>query len=264
MICGSRLEKIKNEPQRHSQTDNTIWKMARVTLNIYDLHDVNDKVYCIGLGAFHSGVEVYGKEYAFGFHDRPTSGIWSAKPKEALFGKTLRISIDMGETKKTQGEMIDILDELAGEWLGTSYHMLEMNCNHFSDTFCKRLLNGKGIPNYVNRLANISKLFSCFIPAHMVGVPKAPPPQAPIDHPPRSSTHTVLSSPPMQPTLVMSNSSSLDRKVERITSEDPRDSLLVYERERLRSSLSGGTAKRAASSTNIDQKMTYNTVPARV
>jgi hypothetical protein len=38
------------------------------------------------------------------------------------------------------------------------------NCNHFSDAFCKRLLDGKSIPNWVNRSANIGSWFSFLAP----------------------------------------------------------------------------------------------------
>ncbi|KAK6946209.1 PPPDE peptidase domain [Dillenia turbinata] len=40
-----------------------------VYLNVYDLTLINGYIYWAGLGIFHSGVEVYGVEYAFGAHD---------------------------------------------------------------------------------------------------------------------------------------------------------------------------------------------------
>jgi hypothetical protein len=40
------------------------------------------------------------------------------------------------------------------------------NCNHFAHDFCERL-NGKGIPNYINRLAWFSSFFQCIIPASL-------------------------------------------------------------------------------------------------
>ena len=35
-------------------------------LNIYDLSDQNSWTYWCGVGIFHSGLEVYGVEYAYG------------------------------------------------------------------------------------------------------------------------------------------------------------------------------------------------------
>lgn len=37
-----------------------------VTVNVYDLGDFNGYLTWFGVGIFHSGVEVHGKEYAFG------------------------------------------------------------------------------------------------------------------------------------------------------------------------------------------------------
>ena len=37
-----------------------------VYLNIYDLSDQNSWTYWCGVGIFHSGLEVYGVEYAYG------------------------------------------------------------------------------------------------------------------------------------------------------------------------------------------------------
>jgi hypothetical protein len=37
-----------------------------VIVNVYDLADFNNYVHCLRLGAYHSGVECHGREYAFG------------------------------------------------------------------------------------------------------------------------------------------------------------------------------------------------------
>jgi hypothetical protein len=41
-----------------------------VIVNVYDLSPQNKYTYGCGLGIFHSGVEVYGVEYAFGGEHR--------------------------------------------------------------------------------------------------------------------------------------------------------------------------------------------------
>lgn len=39
---------------------------GKVYLNVYDLHENNDMLHPIGLGLFHSGVQVGRTEYTFG------------------------------------------------------------------------------------------------------------------------------------------------------------------------------------------------------
>ncbi|KAJ1443403.1 hypothetical protein B484DRAFT_389526 [Ochromonadaceae sp. CCMP2298] len=39
---------------------------GEVFLNVYDLHENNDMLFPLGLGAYHSGVQVGRTEYTFG------------------------------------------------------------------------------------------------------------------------------------------------------------------------------------------------------
>ena len=48
-----------------------------VKLNVYDLNEMNDTTYPFGFGAFHSGVEIFGREYTFA-----KGGIFYTLPKE--------------------------------------------------------------------------------------------------------------------------------------------------------------------------------------
>ena len=50
-----------------------------VYLNVYDLSPANDYVYSVGLGVFHSGVEVDGTEYSFA----SGAGIFDMTPRDA-------------------------------------------------------------------------------------------------------------------------------------------------------------------------------------
>ena len=54
-----------------------------VILNVYDMFWTNEYTGNIGLGVYHSGLEVYGREYAYGGHPFPFSGIFDITPKAA-------------------------------------------------------------------------------------------------------------------------------------------------------------------------------------
>jgi deubiquitinase DESI2 len=57
--------------------------MAPVVVNVYDLTPQNNVMYWMGVGVYHTGVEVHGIEYAFGGHDYDLSGVFATNPREA-------------------------------------------------------------------------------------------------------------------------------------------------------------------------------------
>ena len=54
----------------------------------------------------------------------------------------------IGQTEVTYQEVSKILGELSQKFGGGDYHILDRNCNNFSDEFAKKLI-GKGIPNEI-------------------------------------------------------------------------------------------------------------------
>jgi hypothetical protein len=69
-----------------------------------------------------------------------------------------REAIHLGKTTLHWREINKILDDLREAFPGNSYHVIRKNCNTFSNCLCEALL-GKKIPGYVNRMANIGKVF---------------------------------------------------------------------------------------------------------
>ncbi|PIN03449.1 hypothetical protein CDL12_24024 [Handroanthus impetiginosus] len=136
-----------------------------VLLNVYDLTPMNGYAYWLGLGVYHSGVQVHGVEYAFGAHEHPTTGIFEGEPKQCE-GFIFRKSILIGWTNMTPGEVRSVMEELADKYRGNAYNLITKNCNHFCNDACVRL-TGKPIPNWVNRLARIGNLCHCIIPMNL-------------------------------------------------------------------------------------------------
>jgi len=118
----------------------------------------------LGIGIFHSGVEINGREYSYGGHEFAYSGVFDIVPRSAA-GAVFRESISLGTTQLSANEIQQIIDELSDQFTGNSYHPLRRNCNSFSEELCRRLVN-KGIPGYVNRLANLGSSLSCIIPQY--------------------------------------------------------------------------------------------------
>jgi len=129
-----------------------------VILNVYDMFWTNDYTSNVGLGVFHSGLEVYGREYAYGGHPFPFSGIFDIRPRDAReLGEQFRFkqSLHLGNTDFTVMEVERIMEELGKEFRGDRYHLMSRNCNHFSGAF-SQILTGREIPSWVNRLAYMS------------------------------------------------------------------------------------------------------------
>ncbi|KAK9510954.1 hypothetical protein O3M35_005623 [Rhynocoris fuscipes] len=134
--------------------------MARepIILNVYDMYWTNDYTTPIGLGVYHSGVEIYGQEYAYGGHPYPFTGIFCITPRDASeLGEQFqfRQSVLIGYTDFTEHDVKRIVDEMGKEFRGDRYHLMHKNCNHFSGNFTKTLC-GEEIPSWVNRLAYFS------------------------------------------------------------------------------------------------------------
>nr|CCD13135.1 unnamed protein product [Trypanosoma congolense IL3000] len=114
---------------------------STVFLNVYDIVRSNNVLYYVGMGVHHTGVEVYGMEFAFGRCAGDT-GVVQVEPKNTP-PHTFREQLVLGTTKLTRGEVVALLQEFKGnreQWSGYSYHLVRNNCNHFSGAFAKRLL----------------------------------------------------------------------------------------------------------------------------
>jgi len=74
--------------------------------------------------------------------------------------------------------LTSILDQLdhSPDWYGTSYDLINRNCNAFSAHLCF-LLTGKHAPNWINRAAAVGATLPCLVPAEWIEppIPPAPP-----------------------------------------------------------------------------------------
>ncbi|KAE8687508.1 DeSI-like protein [Hibiscus syriacus] len=133
-----------------------------VILNVYDLTPYNNYTYWFGFGIYHSGIEVHGKEYGFGAHDFPISGVFEVEPRSCP-GFIYRCSFPLGRINMPSSEFRTFIKDVASEYHGDTYHLISKNCNHFTDDMAHRL-TGKSIPGWVNRMARLGSFCSCLLP----------------------------------------------------------------------------------------------------
>lgn len=124
-----------------------------IRLNVYDLPNAartNAMLNTLGIGLFHSGVEINNVEYSFS-----AAGISRTTPRLPEFG-VFKESIVIGRFTGSINDVYLVIDRLrAAPFRVGAYDLISLNCNSFSDALCFALVD-KHIPEWVNRAANIA------------------------------------------------------------------------------------------------------------
>jgi len=127
-----------------------------IFLHVYHLDSITSKlnqvtVPLLNTGAFHVGVEVYGKEYSFGNSMPGESGIVvSPRAKEHPFHIYMK-TVYRGFAPISEAEWIKLLKTLARKMRKTQYNILMNNCVTFADELCASL-DVRGIPSWIINL----------------------------------------------------------------------------------------------------------------
>ena len=142
-------------------------KVVTVRLNVYNIldSDTNGRFSFFGVGIHHTGVEVFGKEWSYGGilpgtqrpEDADEPGVFCVYPRSGLPSQQFKGSIELGQTEKTEEDILYILESLKkhDDWKANSYHLLDHNCNDFSAVLI-RLLGGWEFPPWINRAARVT------------------------------------------------------------------------------------------------------------
>lgn len=141
-----------------------------VRLNVYDLINGQGQglLHTLGVGLYHSGVEVNDAEWSFGACDSGT-GVFHSTPRVALGTSVFRETIEIGSTSLSRTEIIDVIGELSAAYAGNTYDITTKNCNTFTNALCLRL-TGKPIPSWVNRAASIGATVNSIVPLSSLGL----------------------------------------------------------------------------------------------
>lgn len=124
---------------------------STILLNIYDVveHPFNYRVAkWMSLGIHHSGIQIGMREFAF-----TVEGIVVTEPHQIPRCKlTQKILL---KQNATEALVLAILSRLQRKFKPQTYDPLYLNCNAFSDAFCRCV--GSRLPSWVNRAPTIAR-----------------------------------------------------------------------------------------------------------
>ncbi|EIM85886.1 DUF862-domain-containing protein [Stereum hirsutum FP-91666 SS1] len=121
-----------------------------VKLYVYDLSNGLAKQLSLSLtgkqidGIWHTSVVVFGKEIFYG------QGILTTAPGRSHHGQPMQI-VDMGETALDEETFQEYLNEMRQHYTADKYHLLDFNCNSFTND-CIGFLTGQSIPSWIKDL----------------------------------------------------------------------------------------------------------------
>ena len=149
-----------------------IQRKERIFLNIYHLHKcLNSNCFnCCCMGIFHSGVEMFGAEIAFGGSPDSSTGIFLCSPMHSVssrhFGEQFELlsSTCVGYSKMTTSHFRKLIDMMAPDWPANSYNLIYRNCNHFVEAFLAQIACRRPPPPFVNRCSRVAVTVHCCLP----------------------------------------------------------------------------------------------------
>ncbi|KAI9184440.1 hypothetical protein H9P43_003493 [Blastocladiella emersonii ATCC 22665] len=121
-----------------------------VTLLVYDLSQGMARMISRQLtgrqidGIWHTSVVIHGQEWYFG------QGVFSTTPGVHHYGAPVQ-RVPMGETEISRELFREFIDEIRPRFTAVHYHLLNHNCNTFSNEVCQFLV-GRSIPSYITNL----------------------------------------------------------------------------------------------------------------
>ncbi|KIM42944.1 hypothetical protein M413DRAFT_443767 [Hebeloma cylindrosporum] len=139
-------------------------------------------------GIWHTSVVSFGKEVFYG------QGINITAPGRSHHGAPLQI-IDIGETALDEATFDEYLEEMRAHYTADKYHLLDFNCNSFTDD-CVGFLTGGSIPSFIKDLPTdfFSTPFGAALRPTIDAMYRRPVANAPVSPPVNAGVNPELAS----------------------------------------------------------------------
>ena len=151
-------------------------------INVYGLKNFaqcNKVCNPVGLGVYHSALQVGRYEFAFGGNPlRSDSGIYITPARrnnvfDFLYAIPVRADDDSPVCELTAFEIYNVLIPRLGQrYTADAYDVLTNNCNHFTQELLQILTAGRHrLPRHINKMANTCSIFHCIVPKRYLNAP---------------------------------------------------------------------------------------------
>ena len=166
----NKIKKKRNLHEKPSNFEDYITKKefqigTPVWLNVYHLTCLNYLLQIIGVGIYHTALEIGSREYSFGATKDDTPGFYINKTGKISQLLKLKEKIYMGNTIYKENNIEKLLALESPFWMGRTYDPFLKNCNHFTKSFLKVILfKNINYPEYINRICKYAQVFSSFYP----------------------------------------------------------------------------------------------------
>ena len=167
---NNNIKKKKKLHVKPSSFDDYITKKefqkgTPVWLNVYHLTCLNYFLQIIGVGIYHTAIEIESLEYSFGATKEDVPGFYINEIGQISKLLKLKEKIYMGNTIYTKNNIDKLLALESPFWMGRTYDPFLKNCNHFTKRFLKVILfKNINYPVYINRICKYAQVFSSFYP----------------------------------------------------------------------------------------------------
>ena len=121
-----------------------------VYLNVYNVTGLNKGLEWVGLGLYHTSLQIFDLEFSFGGHEEECSGIVVVDVGNQA-GLELKESLAIGVTHMGYDEIDEVVEQFGEFWHGIDYDPFARNCNDFTRAMAEHICANNDIywPSYI-------------------------------------------------------------------------------------------------------------------
>jgi hypothetical protein len=133
-----------------------------VYLNVYYKSSISEYIEYLGLGIYHTALEIFDVEFSFGYCEKDC-GITANKSYDYDKQMKFKEKIYLGHCLYNLSQIKEIIFNISSFWKGNSYDPFTKNCNEFTKYLSSKIIHDPiRFPEYVNLIATQTTILKSF------------------------------------------------------------------------------------------------------